>query len=817
MSGRVCGIDVNTDQLTPSAAETRPGESPAGTGKMANRQRRHDDKPDLWRLAHRALRGRYRLAMSLAIGGCIAGAAIGLMAGHRLYRATGIVRIAAARGPVMKETDQNRTMPMFDGIIQAQQEVMASRETVEAAMRDENWVSITKGHAISEAQFAESLKLETRRGSDHIHVTYTDADPRIAAAAIRSIITAYQRSYEREEARTEQQRMDELKSRSASLSADLKSVETEMGPLGAAPEGPASAVDPLYEAAAGRLRKFRAALVDVQCALAGSPQPSEKALGTTISPGETVASTLMGAYISDQAKNEMELGRLVRSGCGPSHPMVIRLQAAVREDQEQVAKCEKSVEASRLARTQVISPVDLREQETTLVRLSAAAEDEMKQLAAQRSHLMTLSQRAAELRQSLSEVASRMDVLTTEASLGSRLTIVSGGDKPMTAQLDSRLKTTTLGAAFGGAAPIALLILLAATRRRYRNPIEVAEDLATRVPFVAVLPAVDPGAIFDAEAARSIHQLRVRLQPPAASACRAYLVTSPEIGDGKSGIALSLGLSFAAAGYRTLLIDGDLSTRRLTRGLGAEEVNGFRNAVDGCEPAVRALHAGLCFMPAGRCRQEDQYTIAPGHVVRLLDRVRKQFDVVLIDSDPLLTGVGSAVMANQVDGVLFNVTRDQSQAAVREALRMLEQQNAAIAGCVFNRDGIADALPPTVVSPVAVPAPAAPIPMNKTPRRRALDLPRDLDAAPEIAPASDASEPTQTIATIEKTESSDELPTLSDRLRQFGPLVASVMSSLALSEDENLALIDPPSTAPRITIFPVAPSVEDPYSRSRVA
>jgi Mrp family chromosome partitioning ATPase/uncharacterized protein involved in exopolysaccharide biosynthesis len=779
---------------------------------MPNRQRRHDDKPDLWRLAHRALRGRYRLALTLAIGGCIAGAGIGLMAGHRLYRATGIVRIAAARGAVMKETDQNRSMPMFDGFIQAQQEVMASRETVEAAMLDENWLPITKRRPISEAEFAESLKLETRRGSDHIHVNYTDADPRVAAAAVRSIIAAYQRSYEREEARTEQQRMDELKSRIASLGADLKKVETEMGPLGAAPEGPASAVDPLYEAAAGRLRKFRVALVDIQCTLAGSPQPSEKTLGQTMSPGETVAATLMAAYVSEQAKNEMELNRLIRSGCGPSHPAVMRLQAAVRDDQEQVAKCEQSVEASRLARTQVISPADLREQEATLLRLSAAAEDEMKQLAAQRSHLMTLSQRAVELRQSLSEVASRMDVLTTEASMGSRLTVVSGGDKPMTAQLDSRLKTTTFGAAIGGSAPIALLILLAGLRRRYRNPIEVAEDLATRVPFVAVLPAVNQSATIAEEAARAVHQLRARLQPPAASPCRAYLVTSPEVGDGKSGIALSLGLSFAAAGYRTLLIDGDLSTRRLTGGLGADDVPGFRNAADGCDPAVRSLHAGLCFMSAGRCRQEDQYTLAAGNVARLLERVRKQFDIILIDSDPLLTGVASAVMANQVDGVLFNVTRDQSQAAVREAMRMLEQQNASIAGCVFNRDGTPEA-PPVQAVPAAGPAaPAMATPVMKIPRRRALDLPKDIDAAPELA--TDATEPEQTPGT---SETPAELLTLSDRLRAFGPLVAAVMSSLALSEDENLALIDPPSTAPRITIFPVLPSVEDPYWRPRVA
>jgi hypothetical protein len=58
--------------------------------------------------------------------------------------------------------------------------------------------------------------------------------------------------------------------------------------------------------------------------------------------------------------------------------------------------------------------------------------------------------------------------------------------------------------------------------------------------------------------------------------------------------------------------------------------------------------------------------------------------------------------------------------------------------------------------------------------------------------------------TIEEpaTAATEPSPSLSDRLRAFGPLVASVMSSLAVSDDETLALIDPPASAPRITIFP---------------
>ena len=65
----------------------------------------------MWRLAHRALRGRYRLALVLAAVGICVGAQAGMRIGKRLYRATGLVRIAAVRPQVMQETDQNRAMP----------------------------------------------------------------------------------------------------------------------------------------------------------------------------------------------------------------------------------------------------------------------------------------------------------------------------------------------------------------------------------------------------------------------------------------------------------------------------------------------------------------------------------------------------------------------------------------------------------------------------------------------------------------------------------------------------------------------------------
>ena len=172
------------------------------TGAVAGYQPARNEKFDFWRTAHRALRGRYRLALLLAVCGAVAGACGGALTGRRLYSATGLVRIASVLPQVMRETDQNRPMAMFDGLIQAQRDVMTSREMIQAAMSDPSWQGIANtGKIPSDEQFAASLKVETRPRSDHLKVTFTHKDPAIAAAAVRSIISVYEQAYVREQER----------------------------------------------------------------------------------------------------------------------------------------------------------------------------------------------------------------------------------------------------------------------------------------------------------------------------------------------------------------------------------------------------------------------------------------------------------------------------------------------------------------------------------------------------------------------------------------------------------------------------------------
>jgi Mrp family chromosome partitioning ATPase/uncharacterized protein involved in exopolysaccharide biosynthesis len=673
------------------------------------------DKLDLWRTAHRALRGRYRIALVLAISGAIAGALTGWIYGKRIYCATGLVRIASTLPAMIKQTDQNQPMAMFDGFIQAQQEVMTSREMIEAALGSEPWRRVEAATHISCAeQFAANLKVETRPRSDYLRVTFKHRDAEVASAGVQSIITAYQEKYEREQGRFESQRMDELKCCRSSLTAEVQNLESDIDQI--RKKHLAAELETLYSAIGERAKKLHIALAEVQSARAGGPGVVQQ---TSRLPGETVSDEKLRAYAADQTRAESQLEQARTRGLGPAHPLIVSLEAAVEKARRHVESFTQESDMRRAGRD-TEPPLSLPERETNLQQLIETTESELQELAVQRELVTDLKDKLAESRLSLAETERRIDVLTTEAFSGSRLTIVNRGEKPMTALLENRTKFAGAGALAGAVAPIFLFILGTMVQRRYRFTDELAQDLSARVPFVAALPDVNRAGVIVKAAARCVHQLRARIQPRGysdVSPCgsRTYLITSASAGEGKSSLSLALGMSFAAAGFRTLVIDADLTSRGLSSEANAKEASGLIEAVAGGKMVLRRLRPGLSLMASGQGHSYDALTLAPDGLMKVLAVMRAKFDVVLIDSDPILTGVTASIIAPQADGVILTITRGQQQPLVHSAIRQLEMLGSRLLGIVFNRAAASD-LQGLLNEQMRSPAAEEPLPLVKEKR-----------------------------------------------------------------------------------------------------
>ena len=170
-------------------------------------------------------------------------------------------------------------------------------------------------------------------------------------------------------------------------------------------------------------------------------------------------------------------------------------------------------------------------------------------------------------------------------------------------------------------------------------------------------------------------------------------ITSALPGEGRSLLTLSLAHAMAKLGHRVLVIDGDLRRRGLTRAL-AEAPTGpdpafdavCRNALplaDAIRP-VPALGVDLLAGKAGSKNPADLFHQAGFR--RLLRTARDSYDMVLIDTPPVLAVPDARIIGVAADAVLFAVRWDKTTATqISDALRLLRQSGLRIKGFVLTQ------------------------------------------------------------------------------------------------------------------------------------
>jgi succinoglycan biosynthesis transport protein ExoP len=177
--------------------------------------------------------------------------------------------------------------------------------------------------------------------------------------------------------------------------------------------------------------------------------------------------------------------------------------------------------------------------------------------------------------------------------------------------------------------------------------------------------------------------------------CPILLVTSPTSAEGKSSTALNLALSWCQAGKRVILVDADMRRPRL------HDV--FPPPVDAPDIGLAAVLSGECELDAAidshpesapeqlsvlRCGRppETPAELLDSHAFnRVLAKMRERFDVVILDSPPVLPVVDALLIARQVDGVVL-VARAGSttQHDVQQGLSLLRQRDTNLLGLVLN-------------------------------------------------------------------------------------------------------------------------------------
>ncbi len=405
-----------------------------------------------------------------------------------------------------------------------------------------------------------------------------------------------------------------------------------------------------------------------------------------------------------------------------SNPDVQRLDSLVAQNEEQLSDALQAYVGSLNAKIAVLDAT-LSQSAATLDRLPAAAAEEVR-LSTQVESLHKVGE---QLREQLQKAQIADAVQGGEVEVVDYATVaslVSGGKVPRI--LIGLLVGLVLGA---GAAFL---------REHLDTTIKRRDDIprVLRLPSMGVIPAIDhkyirkralersmangpnhatkrtPGASvagvaekYKDKLSRSAEKQMIRaamgveafaslrthmLYGEDGTRLRTVVVTSCAPKDGKSTVSSNIAEAYARSGSRVLLVDADLRRPRLHEVFDEVVEVGLTEVLNGTvtlEAAMRPIPGSRSFalLPAGSRVVNPSELVNSDAMKRFVESTRAQFDLVVIDSPPVLAVSDAAVLARYADGVLFVVKAGVTEPAIaRAALMELDAVDARVLGVVLN-------------------------------------------------------------------------------------------------------------------------------------
>ena len=292
----------------------------------------------------------------------------------------------------------------------------------------------------------------------------------------------------------------------------------------------------------------------------------------------------------------------------------------------------------------------------------------------------SVQQRYSEAR--LAEASSIADVRVLDAAVAPQRPVKDTGARLLALGLLAGLGLGLVGA-----------VLIDRFDPRVRYPDQVTSDMGLRI--LGALPHVKNrrAGADDEQVLQVIETMRsVRLSllhAYGAAGPMVLTVTSPSVGDGKSFVSTNLALACAQAGQRTLLIDGDTRRGALHHLLQGSRKPGLTEVLAGHAPleavtqgvSYRSLH----FIGAGSRLKESPELLGSPAMVELLVRLRADYQVIIVDSPPLGSGVDPYTLGTLTGSMMLVLrTGTTNMDLTRTKLAMLDHLPIRLLGVVLN-------------------------------------------------------------------------------------------------------------------------------------
>jgi polysaccharide biosynthesis transport protein len=603
-------------------------------------------------------------------------------------------------------------MTYFNSPILTACEVLKSTLILEEAIKDLK-KELPADKVPSLADLKNGVKVEPVSDTDILIVRYRDTDALVGTSVIQAILDAFLRLQISQTTYSAQQSKTFLQSQLEDEKKELKRIDGEIKEYQVANhllDIPSQVGDLLkrQEGSEEALRTAEARRQEAKQRVAFLEGHLGVNADDALAVGEMANDPIFAQTKKKLAELEFEYSEL-GTNYRPEHPRMRQLQALI----------EQLKEACRQRLTAILGDAGVHGGAAHNSALSRVSPDMMKEMVAARAEETAQEHLIANLQNNLSEVGQQVsklpekeltlaDLLRAQKVIFDRISMIEGNlssarlieavnkhspsfqiiDRPqvinvtVSSKKPKFLTAVILGLFLG----IGTFFLLDWMDPRLRRISTVMNNLPLPVVgWLGHLP-VD----LSRNSLESIHRIRLGLKPWLVDDKGQFVVTSADIGDGKTTISAGLALSFSLSGASVLLVDADFvdpSIHRLFKNLPASPGLSDYLASPGKDlwpEIVQSVGKNLKVIPAGSQSKADNLLLTSDQVNRFLDQAKREADVVIFDTPAATNSAASlALLGHDVNLLVVVRLNHTHQPALRLLATQLKQHEYGSSGILL--------------------------------------------------------------------------------------------------------------------------------------
>ncbi len=674
---------------------------PPGPDELFDDEMQGGARPNPLLLVHRALRGRYLLAGALGLVLAIPFAIVGYFVLPPEYQSEAVLSVNVSVPAVLYGDETEDLLPAVESFIAKEETRLRDDRVLNRVLGSPSLPGAWPKGSEGLLRLRDNLEIQTPRRGNLIFVRFTDEDPQTAQTVAQLLLEQYEVIRQEEEDRLFGDRkasLDRLKEQYERARNDARNAALRKAQEVADSENIADEQRRLIE----RKVEIEDEINELVAMRPMANAETGDGEQTGEAPGEPSDEELLAnagdprleQLIEERDYLRRQLDSLLRTAT-PLHRQARQLarqievfELEIDARREELLPILRGEVAASGAFPTVTNAADFDARLEDLYNSRDTIQARLNRIAEANLEIIQFRQQAELAESRLEETERRREALRVEmdSRIKGQISVAKEPEFPLRPSTDRRLPLAGAGF-FGG---LGMGFALVAGYGFAFPRVRVADDVtATAGDFamLGMIPEFPSGnEVEEGISVREAFQfLRVLLDARAGRRSLICGITSPTAGDGKTTIAVQLARSFAATRRRVLLIDADLVGRGATRDLGVRPSDqGEGDTVTLRGSVVHLDEHGFDFIPASE--SESASEVFCGRILGdMVDQMRSEYDVVLVDTGPILGSIEAAAMTPTVDQIMLVVSRGLESRLLKMALDRLRELNARSVGLVFNR------------------------------------------------------------------------------------------------------------------------------------